>query len=133
MCLRCFAACVALWAACALARAQPEHANMALVGRHDLAGRSAYQPVIERQGARWIAYVGHHRGGAVNPLTGTNEPNGTSVLDVSDPRQPKLLAHIPGQGEGAQMVRACSMLPNLAGRTFLLRTLGHSNAGTLER
>lgn len=115
-----------LMPAAGVAHAQDAAHNMALVARHDLSGRSAYQPVIERQGARWIAYVGHHGGAAVNPLTGASEPNGTSVLDVTDPKQPKLLAHIPGTGGGAQMVRACSTLPNLAGRTFILRTLGHS-------
>ncbi|MEO8203814.1 MAG: hypothetical protein ABI630_08125 [Betaproteobacteria bacterium] len=99
---------------------------MGLVGRHDLSGRSAYQPVIQHQGGRWIAYVGHHGGAAVNPLTGANESNGTSVLDVTDPKQPRLLAHIPGGSGGAQMVRACSTLPKLPGRTFILRTQGHS-------
>lgn len=123
------AASVLLLAVCAAASAQPqvEQAGMQLVGRHDLGGRSAYQPVIERHGTRWVAYVGHHEGEAVNPLTGANEANGTSMLDVTDPRQPRLLAHIPGQGAGgAQMVRVCSTLPKLAGRMFLLRTLGHA-------
>jgi len=31
---------------------------MELVGSHDLQGRSAYQPLVHRQGDRWIAYVG---------------------------------------------------------------------------
>jgi len=35
-----------------------EKRNMELVGYHDLQGRSAYQPVIHRQGNRWIAYIG---------------------------------------------------------------------------
>jgi hypothetical protein len=108
------------------AMAQVESRNMELVGRHDLSGRSAYQPVIEQQGGRWIAYVGHHGGAALNPLTGMREANGTSVLDVTDPKQPRLLSHIPGQGGGAQMVRTCSTLPKLPGRSFILRTLGHS-------
>ena len=127
------AACV-LCLTAAGAQAQPavELRNMELVGRHGLSGRSAYQPVIERQGARWIAYVGHHGGAAVNPITGANESNGTSILEVTDPKSPKLLAHIPGQGGGAQMVRACSTLPKLAGRTFILRTLGHSAHEVLE-
>ena len=65
-----------------------------------------------RQGNRWIAYVGHHGGTALNPLTGQQESNGTSIVDVTDPKQPRYLAHIPGeagQGEagGAQMVRVC--------------------------
>lgn len=117
---------LALFCAAAMAQNAEEKLNMALAGHHGLSGRSAYQPVIERQGARWIAYVGHHGGSALNPLSGANEANGTSVLDVTDPKKPKLLAHIPGQGGGAQMVRACSTLPKAPGRTFLLRTLGHS-------
>ena len=41
------------------------------------------------------------------------EKNGTSIVDVTDPRQPKYLFHIAGpsgvgEAGGAQMVRACS-------------------------
>src|SRR5262245_51636734 len=86
--------------------------NMALLGHSDLQARSAYQPLIHRQGSRWIAYVGHHGGSAVNALNGQREDNGTSIVDVTDPRKPRYLAHIPGEpgaGEsgGAQMVRVC--------------------------
>ena len=69
---------------------------MALVGFNDLQARSAYQPIIHNQGDRWIAYIGHHGGMALNPLTGKQENNGTSIVDVTDPKQPKYLAHIPG-------------------------------------
>src|SRR5713226_5727760 len=68
--------------------------NMRLLGSHDLQARSAYQPVIHHQGDRWILYVGHHGGLRMNTLTGVEEPNGTSILDVSDPRAPRLLVHI---------------------------------------
>ena len=51
--------------------------NMALLGHHDLQGRSAYQPLIHTQGGRWIAYVGHHGGKSVNALTGQAEDSGT--------------------------------------------------------
>ena len=44
--------------------------NVRVVGHHDLAARTAYQPTIRKQGDRWIAYVGHHGGRMVNPLTG---------------------------------------------------------------
>src|SRR5262245_22584585 len=86
--------------------------NMALLGHNDLQGRSAYQPLVKAQGARWIAYVGHHGSNLVNPLTGQREHSGTSIIDVTDPRAPRYLAHIPGEpGEaeagGAQMVRVC--------------------------
>src|SRR3989442_10047002 len=66
--------------------------NMALLGHHDLQGRSAYQPVIHEQNGRWIAYVGHHGGRAPNFLTRRGEENGASIVDVSDPRQPP---HLP--------------------------------------
>ena len=106
---------------------------MRLLGHHALEGRGAYQPVIQKQGARWIAYVGHHAGSARNPLTGRDEPNGTSVLDVSDPAAPRLIAHIPGKGGGAQMARVCER-----GTFYLLRSLGEHahevwNVGNPER
>src|SRR6476619_5936185 len=79
----------------------PEAHNMRLVGMNDLQARSAYQPTIHKQGNRYIAYIGHHGGTPevpkpVNKLTGEAEYNGTSVIDVTDPAQPKYLAHIPG-------------------------------------
>ena len=39
---------------------KPESLNMKLVGYHDLQARTAYQPTIQKQGDRWIAYIGHH-------------------------------------------------------------------------
>ncbi len=117
---------------------QDSSKNVRLVGTHDLAGRSAYQPTIHKQGDRWIAYIGHHGGRAVNPLTGHEEENGTSILDVTDPRKPKLLFHIPGEkGKvvpgretgGAQMTRVCdgSSLPRGdKSKIYLLRTFGDS-------
>ncbi len=112
--------------------------NMQLVGFNDLQGRSAYQPTIVQQGNRWIAYVGTHGERPIlNPLTGKAEENGTLILDVTDPRQPKMLAHIPGDpgpnpggiGDGAQMVRVCSgaTLPRAdKSKTYMLRTYGGS-------
>src|SRR5262245_50075280 len=81
------------------AQGRAESKHMALVGSSDLQARSAYQPTIHRQGGRWIAYVGHHGGSKEvpkprNPLTGADEFNGTSILDVTDPRRPKYLVPI---------------------------------------
>lgn len=115
----------------ALAEERAETRNMALAGYSDLQGRSAYQPVIQQQDGRWIAYVGHHGGKALNPLTGRSEANGTSVVDVTDPASPRMLHHIPGasgQGGGAQMARVCagSSLPHgTPGHHYLLRTYGN--------
>src|SRR5204862_426 len=72
-----------------------------LVGMSDLQARSAYQPTIHKQGERYIAYIGHHGGTPdvpkpMNKLTGQAEFNGTSILDVTDPANPKYLKHIPG-------------------------------------
>src|SRR5579863_1145867 len=84
--------------------APPEASNMKLVGYNDLQVRSAYQPTIHHQGDRWIAYIGHHGGteavpDPVNPMTGKAEPSGTSIIDVTDPANPKYLRHIPGRRE----------------------------------
>jgi hypothetical protein len=107
--------------------------NMELAGHSDLQGRSAYQPIIINENGREIAYVGHHTGTAMNSLTGMVEPNGTSIVDVTDPANPRYLAHIPGStaaGEeagGAQMVRVCSgsVLPRGSrGKWYLLRPNG---------
>lgn len=117
---------------------QEEARNMRLVGYHDLSARTAYQPTIKKQGNRWIAYVGSHGGRMVNPLTGQMEENGTNILDVTDPKSPKLLHHIPGERGrevpgretgGAQMARVClgSELPNAdKSKVYLLRTFGDS-------
>jgi hypothetical protein len=120
-------------AATAWAQHPAESSNMELVGVNDLQGRSAYQPLVHRQGDRWIAYIGHHGGRLLNPLTGKQEDNGTSILDVTDPGAPKMLAHIPGEpGEGesggAQMVRVCdgATLPKAdKSKVYLLRPFGN--------
>src|SRR3989442_15639285 len=89
-----------------------ESKNMKLVGLNDLQARSAYQPIVHEQGGRSIAYIGHHGGEALNTLNNTVEKNGTSIVDVTDPRQPKYLFHIAGpsgvgEAGGARNVRAC--------------------------
>ena len=84
--------------------------NMRLVGSNDLQARSAYQPTLHKYpGGRYILFIGHHPLGlqgegqlpnaqrlpSFNPLTGENELNGTSIVDVTDPRNPKYLFHLP--------------------------------------
>ena len=107
--------------------------NMALLGHEELQGRSAYQPTIKQSNGRWIAYVGHHGGKTLNTLTGRQEDNGTSLVDVTDPRKPRLVAHIPGEpgqaeSGGAQMVRVCngSELPKGdKSKVYMLRNFGN--------
>jgi hypothetical protein len=126
-----------------------EHLNMRLVGTNDLQHRSTYQPTVHKYpNGRYILFAGHHAlqnqgenqlpGGqplpSFNPLTGNNEPNGTSLVDVSDPTHPVYLAHIPvgttGNG-GAQMVRACdgtflNVPPAEKNHVFMLRSYANS-------
>src|SRR5271154_1889957 len=96
-------ACLGFLATLAIAQQSPEMKNMRLVGYNDLQGRNAYIPAIQKQGDRWIAYVAHHGDDPmrVNSLTGKLEPNGTSILDVTDPAHPMYLFHIPGQPGGS--------------------------------
>src|ERR1700716_2037099 len=138
----CFASLILIAAAPALAQQQkvgspPEAMNMRLVGSSDLRERSAYQPTIHKQGDRYIAYIGHHGGTPdvpkpVNKLTGEPEFNGTSIVDVTDPANPKYLKHIPGlegnyEDGGAQMVRVCdgkSLPKGDPAKTYMLRVFG---------
>ncbi|MDH3437720.1 MAG: hypothetical protein OEN48_12125, partial [Betaproteobacteria bacterium] len=55
-------------------------------------GRESLQVTLQGD---WC-YVGHLPGCLPNPLTGIAEHNGTSILDVSNPANPSLIAHIPG-------------------------------------
>src|SRR5262249_47322212 len=66
------AAIAVAWHSGAAAQQKPaaEKSNMELVGYNDLQGRSAYQPLVHRQGDRWIAYIGHHGGSTLNAVTG---------------------------------------------------------------
>jgi hypothetical protein len=112
--------------------APPEAKNMRLVGYDDLQARSTYQPIVVHQGNRYIAYLGHHGGKMTNRLTGQEEFNGTSIVDVTDPAHPKYLQHIPGaeggsENGGAQMVRVCSGagLPRAdRNKFYMLRSFG---------
>lgn len=56
----------------------------------------------------------------MNPMTGALEWNGTTILDVSNPRQPRIIKHIPGH-EGAES-RAVQVVERyFDGRDYLLR------------
>jgi len=116
--------------------------NTQLLGYDTLDGRSTYQPLVVHQGNRYIAYMAHHAGTAINRLTGKNETNGTSILDVTDPTNPIYLYHIPGppgsiDAAGNQMVHVCSgdTLPSKSqteaeskhGKFYMLRTNGNSS------
>jgi len=67
----------------------------------------------------------------VNPMTGKAEPNGTSIIDVTDPSKPKYLRHIPGQEESMKAAarRWCASrrqnhCPRRSNAVYMLRTFG---------
>ena len=95
---------------------------------HDsLQGRTVYQTTVQTQGRRFIAYAGHFNGTMLNPNTGVMEINGTSIVDVTDPRHPKYLKHLVAAQGGSRMAKLCegSVLPHgLPGHTYLLRENG---------
>ena len=133
------AAAVACWGLSASAQALPtaESHNMRLLGHDPLQARSAYHGVIQQQGNRWIAYIGHHNGEAFNPLTDMMETNGNSIVDVTNPRRPVYLHHLAGDptSGGSQMVQTCSGddLPNgTPGHYYLLRTRGNAGHQTYD-
>jgi hypothetical protein len=119
---------------------------MDLVGVNDLQARSTYQPTLHKySNGRYILFAGHHALGlqgegllpgaqllpSFNHLTNQNELNGTSIVDVSNPRRPRYLFHLPvsdGVAGGAQMVRVCdgNTLPVHDNRVYLLRTYANS-------
>ena len=113
---------------------------MALVGFHDL-GPLRVPADHPAAGGRFIAYIGHHGGSALNLLNGKTEPNGTSIVDVTDPQHPRYLHHVPGaargtgEAGGAQMVRACAGKDLPKGdpaKTYLLRTVGNQAHEVLD-
>ena len=84
--------CILLCAGEAAAQ-KAEKSNMDLVGFNDLQARSAYQPTIHKQGDRWIAYIGHHGGSQLNPLTGKQE-NNAGLFVVCDTSTMNALGHL---------------------------------------
>ena len=119
-----------------------EQHDMKLVGHADLQGRGAYQPnFIKYPDGRIIAFAGLHpspnlngvpAGAVKNPLNGNvAEPNGTMIIDITDPKNPVQKFHIPGSAGGTYtMVRLClgSDLPvGTTGHVYMLRNVQSSN------
>jgi hypothetical protein len=93
-----------------------EAKNVRLVGYCDLQGRETLQVSLKGN----YAYVGHHRGDELNPLTNKVESNGTSIVDVSDPKEPKVVKHIPGyKGSESRAVQVVEKY--FDGKDYILR------------
>src|SRR5690348_1960397 len=102
--------------------------NTEWLGHNDLQGRTTYQTTVHHYpDGRFIAFAGHFNGLMLNPITGVVERNGTSLVDVTDPRRPVYLKHIIADKGGARMNMVCdgSILPHgLTGHVYLLRENG---------
>ena len=122
-----------------------EQKNVSRVGHTDLQGRPAYQPnVIQYPDGRWIAFSGTHNNIPVprpgftflpNPLNNNaDERNGTMIIDVTDPANPKETAHIPapvgGQSQMARMCLGSDLNEDLRGKVYLMRNVqGGADSG----
>ncbi len=106
--------------------------NMKVVGFQDNQGRpSSDDGWIENQNGRYILYMADSPGAGFDPLTGKDENNGTSLIDVTDPTKPVFVFHIPApSGGGATHVAVCggNTLPHAQkNHWYLLRHDGSTN------
>jgi len=106
-----------------------EARNVRLVGYHDLQGRESLvvTTLSDEANGSW-AYVGHHESywdgrPKPNPITGKEEWNGTSILNVDDPASPKLVWHIPNEeNRNSRSVSVVYDYPfDGSGRDYLIR------------
>jgi hypothetical protein len=103
--------------------------NVRLVGYHDLQGRESLvvTTLSDPANGSWV-YVGHHESywdgkPKTNAITGKEEWNGTSILNVDDPSKPNLVWHIPN--ESNRNSRGVSVVYDYkfdgSGRDYLIR------------
>jgi hypothetical protein len=143
---------LALGAGGALAISQSgEQKDMRRVGHADLQGRAAYHPYfITYPDGRVIAFVGTHSSTMPtvppatidsnlpkpNPLKPGSpvEPNGTMIVDVTDPKSPVEKFHIPGpiangssQTQSNRMCLGSDLPGGTPGRVYMMRNVQTNN------
>ena len=105
--------------------------NMKVVGFNDNQARpSSDDGWIENENGRYILYMTDSGGSAPNPQTGNVEPNGTSLIDVTNPHHPVFLHHIPSTTGSSSHVAVCSgsLLPKgTPGSWYMIRHDGSIN------
>jgi hypothetical protein len=112
----------------------PVSHNMRRVGHTDLNGRTAYQPTLHTINGKVYLFVGHFAGTIPVGLPNAGLTNGgTSIVDVTDPHNPKFVtflpsnAHAPSTG-GSQMVRVCNGgAIGSAGSYYMLRNTSNTH------
>ncbi len=120
-----------------------EQKNMRRVGHVDLQGRAAYHPdFIKYPDGRVIAFVGTHsnttdNGPRPNPLKAGSpvEPNGTMIVDITNPKRPVEKFHIPGpiangssQTQSNRMCLGSDLPGGTPGKVYMMRNV---QTGTL--
>ena len=111
--------------------AADEAHNVRLVGYHHMQGRQALQVTAKSDSANgnWV-YIGHvpntRTGDAtLNSITGRDEWNGTSIVDISDPANPELVWHIPNDvlanSRSVSVVHDYEFDSEPPGRDYLIR------------
>ena len=115
--------------------------NVRLVGHNDLQGRESLvvTTLSDPANGSWV-YVGHHESfwdqkPKMNPITGREEWNGTSIVNVDDPANPRYVWHIPN--EANRNSRSVSVVYDYtfdgSGRDYLIRNseaLAQGETGT---
>lgn len=119
-----------------------EQKDMRRVGHVDLQGRAAYHPYfINYPDGRVIAFVGTHsnttdNGPRPNPLRPGSpvEPNGTMIVDITDPARPVEKFHIPGpiangsaQTQSNRMCLGSDLPRGIPGRVYMMRNVQTNN------
>ena len=116
--------------------------NVELMGHNDLQGRDALQVTVlsDEANGDW-AYVGHHDDTWAgtprpNPITGQLEWNGTSILDVADPTNPRLVWHIPNtvnaNSRSTSVVYDYGLDSDPPGRDYLIRNSQGEESATFQ-
>ena len=133
-------AALAFSAGSALAISQSgEQKDVRRVGHTDLQGRAAYHPYfINYPDGRVMAFVGTHSSTTgsnaprPNPLKAGSpvEPNGTMIVDITDPKHPVEKFHIPGaaasgaaQSQSNRMCLGSDLPGGMPGHVYLLRNV----------
>jgi hypothetical protein len=119
-----------------------EQKNMRRVGHSDLQGRAAYHPdFITYPDGRVIAFIGTHsnttdNGPRPNPLKAGSpvEPNGTMIVDITNPANPVEKFHIPGpiangsaQTQSNRMCLGSDLPGGTPGKVYMMRNVQTGN------
>jgi len=118
---------------CGFAAVADDSSNVDLIGYHPLQGRQALQIITKSDPANgnW-AYIGHvpntRTGEAtLNPITGRQEWNGTSIVDITDPSEAILVWHIPNEenanSRSVSVVYDYGFNSRPRGRDYLIRNV----------